>query len=203
MTAGAAGAEPAPAPTEPAEPAPAGRAAPTTAPTLESAENEADAEAKALDDLLGRLAKTREPAAAKRVAGAIQRLWRRSGSDTVDLLTARATDAQRKAKIEVALKLLDEVVSLKPDFAEGWNRRATLNFLAKNYDAAMADLHETLLREPRHFGAWLGLGRILREVGQDRQALGAYRRVLEIYPAIEGVKRNVEELALKVEGRPI
>lgn len=160
-------------------------------------------ERKAVDDLLGRLAKTDEPQAARRIAGAVQALWRRSGSDTIDLLTTRAAEAQRDAKLDIAIKLMDEVVSLKPDYAEGWNVRATLRYMTKSYDEAMVDIHETLVREPRHFGAWVGLGRILVESGYDAKALAAYRKALEIYPAIDGLKKQVDELTLKVEGQPI
>lgn len=158
---------------------------------------------KATDDLLGRLARTQDPAAAKRIAAAVQALWLRSGSDTVDLLTSRAGEAHRAQKVDVAIKLMNEVVGLKPDFVEGWNRRATLHFVAKDYDEAMADIHEVLIREPRHFGAWMGLGRILADAGQDAKALAAYRKALEIYPAIDNLKKQVDELALKVEGQPI
>lgn len=158
---------------------------------------------RAVDDLLGRLAKADDPRSAKRIAGGVQALWMRSGSDTIDLLTARANEAQRAQKLDVAVKLMDEVVSLKPDFAEGWNRRAILHFAAKDYQAAMSDIHQTLLREPRHFGAWLALGRILADGGFDRQALAAFRKTLEIYPAVEGLKKEVDGLTLKVEGQPI
>lgn len=177
-----------PAPQPPAGPAPASPEAERQGP---------------LDELLGRLARTDDPRAAKRIAGAVQALWLRSGSDTIDLLTARANEAQRAQKLDDAIKLMDEVVSLRPDFAEGWNRRATLNFAAKDYDAAMADIHQTLVREPRHFGAWLALGRILSMSGFDKQALAAFRKTLEIYPAVEGLKKETDELALKVEGQPI
>lgn len=165
--------------------------------------DEADARTQAADDLLGRLAKTQEPTAAKRIAAAVQALWLRSGSDTVDLLTSRAGEAQRKQKIDVAIKLMDEALAQRPDFVEGWNRRATLHFVAKDYDDAMADLHEVLIREPRHFGAWIGLGRILSDTGDDAKALAAYRKALEIYPAVEGLKKQADDLALKVEGQPI
>ncbi|HEY0293056.1 MAG TPA: tetratricopeptide repeat protein, partial [Hansschlegelia sp.] len=134
---------------------------------------------------------------------AVQALWQRSGSDTIDLLMARSTEAQRKSKIGIAIRLMDEVVSLRPDYAEGWNRRATLHYMAKDYDDAMADIRETLNREPRHYGAWLGLGRILKDADLDAKALAAFRHVLAIYPQIEGLKREVDELALKVEGQPI
>lgn len=158
---------------------------------------------RAVDELLGRLSKTEEPEAAKRIAGAVQALWLRSGSDTIDLLTSRAADAQRASKLDVAIRIMDEVVSLKPDYAEGWNKRATLKFMAKDLDESMADIHETLLREPRHYGAWIGLGRILSDAGFDAKALAAYRKAIEIYPAVEGLKKQVDDLALKVEGQPI
>jgi tetratricopeptide (TPR) repeat protein len=159
--------------------------------------------AKAVDDLLVRLAKTDDPQAARRIAAAVQALWSRSGSDTVDLLVSRATEAQRAQKLDVAIRLMDEVVGMKPDYAEGWNRRATLKFVAKDLDDAMSDIHETLIREPRHYVAWIALGRILSDSGFDAKALAAYRKALEIYPAIEGLKKQVEDLTLKVEGQPI
>lgn len=162
-----------------------------------------DAAARAADDLLGRLAKAEDPRTAKRIAAAVQALWTRSGSDTVDLLVARSTEAQRAQKLDVAIKLMDEVVGMKPDYAEGWNRRATLKYVVKDFDEAMGDIHETLIREPRHYGAWIGLGRILSDAGLDAKALGAYRKALEIYPAVEGLKKQVGDLALKVEGQPI
>ena len=158
---------------------------------------------RAVDELLARLAKTDDPNSAKRIAGGVQALWMRSGSDTIDLLTARASEAQRAQKLDVAVKLMDEVVSLKSDYAEGWNRRAIMHFAAKDYEAAMGDIHQTLLREPRHFGAWLALGRILADGGFDKPALAAFRKTLEIYPAVEGLKKEVESLTLKVEGQPI
>lgn len=160
-------------------------------------------ERRAVDELLGRLSKTDDASSAKRIAAAVQALWRRSGSDTIDLLTSRSIEAQRGRKLDVAVKLMDEVVSLKPDYAEGWNRRATLHFAAKDQDAAMADLHEALVREPRQYTAWLALGRILADAELDRQALAAFRKALDIYPAIEGLKKEVDDLALKVEGQPI
>ncbi|TBN51901.1 tetratricopeptide repeat protein [Hansschlegelia quercus] len=181
-----------PAPPMAAEPAP-----PAAAPS------EPDARAKAVGELLGQLSKAQDPALAKRLAAAVQALWRRSGSDTVDLLTARSVEAQRGQKVDVAIKLMDEVVSLQPDYAEGWNRRATLHYMAKDYDEAMIDIRETLALEPRHFVAWLALGRILKESDLEAKALAAFRKALAINPWIEGLKREVDELALKVEGQPI
>lgn len=186
-----------------APPGPEKGAPEVTGPSPRASLDDPDARRKATDDLLGRLAKTEDPTAAKRVAAAVQALWLRSGSDTVDLLTSRAGEAQRAQKLDVAIKLMDEVVGQRPDFVEGWNRRATLRYLAKDFDEAMADIHEVLIREPRHFGAWIGLGRILADSGYDAKALAAYRKALEVYPAVEGLKKQVDDLALKVEGQPI
>lgn len=197
--------EPRVAPPGAEAPDPQGAPLPPLPPPVEPKKSTGFGEDKrlAVDELLGRLAKAEDPAAAKRIAGAVQALWSRSGSDTVDLLVTRATEAQRAAKTEIAIKLLDEVVAMKPDYAEGWNKRATLRFMSKDFDEAMADIHETLLREPRHFGAWVGLGRILADSGFDARALAAYRKALEIYPQIEGLQKQVDELTLKVEGQPI
>ncbi|GLK57315.1 tetratricopeptide (TPR) repeat protein [Methylopila capsulata] len=191
--------------TTPILPTPPG-AAPPSPPAADPAvtgESANDSRGKAVDELLARLAKTDDPQTAKRIAMAVQALWIRSGSDTIDLLTSRALEAQRKANTGMALKLLGEVVSLKPEFAEGWSRRAAIHVEAKDYDQAMVDIHETLLREPRHFGVWIGLGRILQESGLDAKALAAYRRAYALYPAAEGLKREIDELTLKVEGQPI
>lgn len=211
---GCAGASAQPAPpldgspetTTPILPAPPDAAPPPSPPAADPAatgENARDGRGKAVDELLGRLAKTEDPQTAKRIAAAVQALWTRSGSDTVDLLTTRALEAQRKANTGMALKILGEVVSLKPDFAEGWSRRAAIHVAANDYDQAMVDMHETLLREPRHFGVWIGLGRILQESGLDAKALGAYRKAYALYPAADGLKRAIDELTLKVEGQPI
>ncbi|GLK77057.1 hypothetical protein GCM10008171_23110 [Methylopila jiangsuensis] len=162
-----------------------------------------DAHGKAVDELLKRLAETKDPAVAKRIAGAVQALWARSGSDTADLLVSRAGEAQRKAKFPIAIRLMDQVIALKPDYVDGWSRRAALRYQSKDYDRAMMDLHEALTREPRQFMVWLTLGRILKESGLDKPALGAFRKALALYPTIEGLDKEVDELALQVEGRPI
>jgi len=140
---------------------------------------------------------------AKGVAGRIAKVWLTSGSDTVDLLMERALIAVHAENYALALDLLDAVVLLKPDYTEGWNKRATVHFLRKDYGRSLADIHETLLREPRHFGAINGLAVILETLDDDAHALSAYRRLVEIYPLHEGARKGIKKLADKVEGRPI
>jgi tetratricopeptide (TPR) repeat protein len=157
--------------------------------------------AATLDRLFERLAAAKTPEEAKGIASLIQRRWARSGSDTADLLMTRAQTAMRDKNIELAVELLDRIVSLDPDWAEGWNQRANALFIAGDPIRSMLDIGEALKREPRHFGAMMGLGAILRQQGDDKSAMVAYRRVLAIYPQLEAVKDAVQALAVEVDGR--
>jgi len=154
-----------------------------------------------LDKLFERLAAAKTAEEAKGIANLIQRRWARSGSDTADLLMTRAQDALRARELPLAIELLDRVISLEPDWAEGWNQRANALFLAGDPIRSLLDIAETLKREPRHYGAMMGLGTILRQQGDDKRAMVAYRRALAVYPQLEGVKDAVESLKLEVDGR--
>ncbi|MCP4565720.1 MAG: tetratricopeptide repeat protein [Bosea sp.] len=154
-----------------------------------------------LDKLFERLAAAKTAEEAKGIANLIQRRWARSGSDTADLLMTRAQDALKARELPLAIELLDRVISLEPDWAEGWNQRANALFLAGDPIRSLLDIAETLKREPRHYGAMMGLGTILRQQGDDKRAMVAYRRALAVYPQLEGVKDAVESLKLEVDGR--
>jgi tetratricopeptide (TPR) repeat protein len=157
--------------------------------------------AATLDRLFERLAAAKSPEEAKGIANLIQRRWARSGSDTADLLMTRAQTALRDKQTELAIELLDRVISLEPDWAEAWNQRANALFIAGDPIRSMLDIGETLKREPRHYGAMIGLGSILRQQGDDKHAMVAYRRALAIYPQLEAIKSAVESLASEVDGR--
>src|SRR4029079_13209202 len=100
-------------------------------------------------------------------------------------------------------KLLSAIVKVKPDYVEAWNRRATIHYMKKDYGRALNDIREVLRREPRHFGALAGLGLIMQDIGDNRQALEVYRRALNLYPRIERIPDLVKTLQEKVEGRDI
>jgi tetratricopeptide (TPR) repeat protein len=106
-------------------------------------------------------------------------------------------------QIDVALKLLDAVVRLRPDYVEGWNRRATLYYLKNDYARSLEDIQQVLVREPRHFGALAGLGMIMQDIGDDRRALDAFRKALAVNPHLEKVPDLVKQLSEKVDGRDI
>jgi tetratricopeptide (TPR) repeat protein len=156
-----------------------------------------------LDGLFERLQRSSNPLEAKLVEQAIWQIWMQSGSDTVDLLMANGTTAMSAGDYPKALKMFDSVVQVEPDYAEGWNKRATLYFLMGDFQASMADIQKTLELEPRHFGALSGLGQILDRVDDAPGALKAYQRALAADPQMESVRDRVKELTLKVKGNPI
>jgi tetratricopeptide (TPR) repeat protein len=158
---------------------------------------------RGLDFLFGALKAAPDQASAKHVEGRIWAQWTQTSSDTTMLLMTRAKTAIEKKQPEVALKLLDKVVKLKPDYVEGWNRRATIYYLQNEYAKSLGDIREVLAREPRHFGALAGLGMIMQELGDDKRALDAFRKALEINPHLEKLPDMVKSLTEKVEGRPI
>ncbi len=104
---------------------------------------------------------------------------------------------------DLAIRLLNAIIDIRPDFTEAWNRRATVYYTKKDFGRALADIHEVLAREPRHFGALSGLGIILQELGDEKHALDAFRRALAIHPHLERVPDLVKSLGEKIEGRDI
>jgi tetratricopeptide (TPR) repeat protein len=156
-----------------------------------------------IDFLFGALKAAPDDASAKAVEDRIWALWTSAGNDTTGLLMSRAKKAIDEDNYDLALKLLDAVIEIKPEYTEAWNRRATVYFLKKDYANSLADLGKVLTREPRHFGALSGLGLIMQDIGDDKRALDAYRKALEVYPRLKGVSDKVKSLVEKVEGRDI
>jgi tetratricopeptide (TPR) repeat protein len=156
-----------------------------------------------LDTLFEALKVAPDEASAKAIEDRIWAVWMVSGSDTCNVLMSRAKMAADGRDYGLAIKLLNAVIELRPEYTEGWNRRATVYYLQKDYAHSLADIREVLAREPRHFGALSGLGAILQEIGDDKHALEAYRRALAIDPHLEHVGEVVKTLTEKVEGRAI
>jgi tetratricopeptide (TPR) repeat protein len=156
-----------------------------------------------LDFLFGALKAAPDADSAKQVENRIWALWLASGSDTANLLMARAKAAIDASDLDLAVRLLDALVKIKPDYIEAWNRRATLHYMRKEYGQSMEDIRQVLIREPRHFGAISGLGMILQEFGDEKHALDVFRRALEINPHLSKIDEIVKTLTEKVEGRAI
>ena len=156
-----------------------------------------------LDFLFGALKAAPDTSIAKAVEERIWAVWAVSRSDTTNLLMVRARTAIEQKDSDLAIKLLTSIVKIKPDYVNAWNQRATLYYAKKDYGRALADIREVLKREPRHFGALSGLGLILQDIGEDKQALEVYRRALAVYPKMEHIPDVVKKLQEKVEGRDI
>src|ERR1700754_169866 len=158
---------------------------------------------RGLDFLFGALKAAPDEASAKHVEARIWALWMQTPSDTAALLMVRAKAAMDAQKMDVALKLLDATIKLRPDYTEAWNRRATLYYLKNDYMRSLADIQQVLLREPRHFRALAGLGMIMQDLGEEKRALDAFRKALDVDPYLEKVPELVKTLSEKVEGRDI
>lgn len=154
-----------------------------------------------LDELYAKLKQERNPEAARGVAEQIREALTNSGSATVDMLMTNAGKAATEKKYGVALDLLDQVTLLKPDFAEGWNRRATVHYMMGNLPKAMADTAHVLALEPRHLGALSGLAGIMQETGRDTQALKAWETYLSYYPADRDAQKQALDLTNKLSGQ--
>ena len=158
---------------------------------------------RGLDFLFGALKAAPDEDSARHVEARIWALWLQTPSDTAALLMVRAKAALDAQNIDVALKLLDAVIKLRPDYVEAWNRRATIYYLKNDYVRSLGDLQQVLTREPRHFGALAGVGMIMQDMGDDKRALDAFRKALAVDPYLEKVPQIVKQLTEKVEGRDI
>ena len=131
-------------------------------------------------------------------------LWARSGDAATDELMARGTEEMQSGQHAKAVETFTSVIKAKPDFAEAWNRRATVHYLAGDFERSIADCGEVLKRNPLHFGALSGMGQIFFQLQDYDQALAWYRRALEVNPNMTGVELNIkgiEELLRDKRGR--
>ncbi|HHB80475.1 MAG TPA: tetratricopeptide repeat protein [Aliiroseovarius sp.] len=137
---------------------------------------------------------TADADAAAVIESEIRDIWSDSGSPTLNLLLERGNAALQDGDSAAAIEHFTALIDHAPDFAEGWNGRATAYFSAGLYGPAMSGIAHVLALEPRHFGALTGLGVILEEAGKTDMALKAYEDVLAISPHRADVLEAVHEL---------
>lgn len=147
-----------------------------------------------LDRLFARLRKASSEQEAKIAEQAIWNMWTASDSASAEALIQQAIRAMAVQRYDAALAILDALVETRPDFAEAWNKRATLYFTMGRLSESLADIDKVLDLEPRHFGALAGLGMIKLKQGDIGAARSAYRRALSINPNMPGVKRALQEI---------
>jgi tetratricopeptide (TPR) repeat protein len=132
---------------------------------------------------------------------AIWRIWARSGNQEVDRLYQTGIEQMDAGELQQAIVSFTHIIELKPDFAEGWNKRATLYFLAGDLRKSLADCDEVMKRNPYHFGALSGYALIYTRLEYYDRALEYSRRALDVNPNLDGVRRNIELLERLLEQR--
>jgi tetratricopeptide (TPR) repeat protein len=121
-------------------------------------------------------------------------LWGRSGDDKIDALMAKAAGEAQAGNLDAAIATYTEVIKRKPAFAEGWNKRATVLFVKRDFRRSLADCDEVIKRNPLHFRALAGYGLIYVQMNQPERALDYFKRALKINPNMQGVAQNIELL---------
>ena len=154
----------------------------------------ADQNDPALDDLFEQLAVTTSDEEASNITREIWQRWTANDDPDVSRLMQIGIRALNYSTYRKALQSFDRVIEMAPEFAEGWNRRATLYYYIKEYRRSIDDIKQTLRLEPRHFGAWSGLG--LVSVAQDNYsgALAAFKKALSINPHLLSIRRYIQKL---------
>ena len=156
-----------------------------------------------LDALFEGLASARSAEEAEAFEHRIWRVWINSGQALVDNAMERGLTAMQNGAYDTSLKYFNDVISLAPKLAEGWNKRATVYYMMGRYPESVLDIQRTLELEPRHFGALSGLGLIYMEMGQKKAAIRAMEKALAIHPHMEAIRQQLQELRTAVSGKPI
>jgi len=132
-----------------------------------------------------------DPTLVARAVATLWRIWRESGVPEVDRLLGRGVEAMERQDLEEAIALFTRIIERLPAFAEGWNKRATARYVARDYAGAVEDCVETLARNPNHFGALSGQGLCHMALGQPREAAALFRRALAVHPHLAAASRNL------------
>ncbi|MEM1307806.1 MAG: tetratricopeptide repeat protein [Pseudomonadota bacterium] len=156
-----------------------------------------------LDRLFARLKTASDKRAGNTIEREIWRTWMTTGNVELDFLLRQSQIALQEGGVEEAVGALDRVVELAPDFAEGWNRRATLYYMMGRFPESVADIQQTLSLEPRHFGALSGLGMILMAEKKWGSALEAFEKAYEVNPWLRNGPALLKSLRQKVKGQPL
>jgi tetratricopeptide (TPR) repeat protein len=129
--------------------------------------------------------------AASRAEAALWEMWHRSGDRDIDALLREGIALMERRDLTGAETIFARVIDGAPEFAEGWNKRATVRYVAENYEGSIADCEQTLKRKPHHFGALSGQGICYMALGRHREAAAMFRRALGVHPHLSGVRHNL------------
>ena len=126
-------------------------------------------------------------------------LWSRSGDKAVDALMEKGVEQMQARQYAASIATFTEIIKRKPEFAEGWNKRATIYFLLGRFEASLHDCDEVFKRNPQHFGALAGAGQIHLRLGDARLALEFFRRAVDVNPNLEGPAQMIPLLEEQLE----
>lgn len=156
-----------------------------------------------LDELFTRLKQAQGLEQAAAAEKKIWEIWLETPEPEVGARLRAGIEHMNQGNHNAALKAFDDVVEVAPDFAEGWNKRATLHYLMGNYEESLEDIARTLELEPRHFGALSGRGLVYTKLDKLDRALAAYEAALEVHPQMPGPRVNAKAIRKILNQREI
>jgi len=171
--------------------------------TLASVQVIADQNDERLEDLFADLKSLDEVNAANSIANRIWDIWLQHDDPQASSLMMRGIGQMNSGDLYGALETYDRLIALQPDFAEAWNKRATIYWQLGQFDASLGDIEEVLKLEPYHFGALSGRGLVYMDRGNYFLARGAFLTLLEVYPAMSGVRQTIQQLEAVLQSSPI
>jgi tetratricopeptide (TPR) repeat protein len=163
----------------------------------------ADQNDSRLNTLFDRLKSTDDPTETATISQLVWAIWHDSDNSTVNAFMSEGIEMMSERNYGGALAAFSKVIEVDPKFAEGWNKRATVNYILGEFAASIHDIEQTLALEPRHFGALSGLGLIKIQLGDGRGALKAFEAALKIHPHLTSAQIHVEQLRRHLRGKPI
>jgi tetratricopeptide (TPR) repeat protein len=147
-----------------------------------------------LDTLFIKLQSATDPSAIKTLEAAIWEQWVMVPDMGQRALMMRGIAEMQQQELKASIETFTRLIDLAPDLSEAWNKRATAHWLMGNFPASLADICETVKREPRHFGAYSGLGMIRAEMGENARAVAAFELARKWNPHIAGIDGEIERL---------
>ena len=159
--------------------------------TFVSGQLSADQNHPDLDSLFMELQKAQTNNDARRLEAEIWQRWFDAPDDAAGDLLSQISAAMSVGRYQIALQLCNQLVDTNPEFAEAWNKRATVHYLMGNHGQSIADINQTLRLEPRHFGALSGLGLIFMASENFEAAADAFAAVLALSPGSDNARGSV------------
>ena len=147
-----------------------------------------------LETLFSKLQIATDPSAIKSLEAAIWEQWVMVPDMSQRALMMRDIAEMQQQELEASIETFTRLIALAPDLSEAWNKRATAHWLMGNFQASLADICETVKREPRHFGAYSGLGMIRAEMGETARAVAAFELARTWNPHIAGIDGEIARL---------